>query len=209
MTNSMIFTPIKRVISKIKFVALHFGVAGLGIVVFLNQNDARSDDLSAKPTMTLSGSTLKIKTPSGKNQVIKLDRTTSASDITMENFTFGKYADLKILDTEGASQKFYKIYLYDISSGFYKYSRELSAIPCVQTDAKQKEILGACFHESACENWEERYTMSNTGKLALVKRSGTYCDATGQGYFYIDTYKNGKKISSTVKPVEDNPPDPK
>jgi hypothetical protein len=51
--------------------------------------------------------------------------------------------------------------------------------------------------------------MSNTGKLALVKRSGTYCDATGQGYFYIDTYKNGKKISSTVKPVEDNPPDPK
>lgn len=208
MTNSMNFNVIKQIISQIKFSALHFGVAGLGIVILFHQNDARSDDLSAKPTMTLSGNSLKIKTPAGKNQVIKLDHTISSSDITMENFTFGKYADLKILDTEGASQKFYKIYLYDTSSGFYKYSRELSAIPCVQTDAKQKEILGACFHESACENWEEKYTMSKTGKLALVKRSGTYCDATGQGYFYTDTYKNGKKISSTVKPVEDNPPDP-
>jgi hypothetical protein len=77
----------------------------------------------------------------------------------------------------------------------------------VQTDEKQKEIVGACFHESACENWEERYTMSKNGKLALVKKFGTYCDATGQGYSYSDTYKNGKKISSTTRPIEDSPPD--
>lgn len=182
-------------------------VAGLCVFFVFFQSSAWSESLSVKPTIVLGKGYLQIKTPAGKEQVISLGHEISASDVSLENFTFGKYADLKILDTEGASQKIYKVYLYDTSSGLYKYNKELSDIPCVQTDAKKKEIIGACFHESACENWDERYTMGKDGKLALVKRSGTYCDAAGQVFFYTDTFKNGKKTSSAVKPVEDGSSD--
>ncbi|WP_322063375.1 XAC2610-related protein [Paraburkholderia sp. J63] len=206
MTENSRLIAIWSAVLRNKYIARHGVVAGLCILLAFHQNKVWSEDLSVKPVIVLDGSSVQIKTPTGKDQVISLDHAVSASDISLENFTFGKYADLKILDTEGVSQKFYKVYLYDASSGLYKYSKELSALPCMQTDVKQKEIVGTCFHESACENWEERYTMSKTGKLALSEKSGTYCDATGQGYFYTDTYKNDKKISSTIKPVEDNPP---
>ncbi|MBK5164813.1 XAC2610-related protein [Paraburkholderia domus] len=160
------------------------------------------DEVLIKPDISIEGRNLLVKNPKGVEQIISLDHNISLSDVTLESLTFNKFADIKVLDTEGASQKLYKVYLYRPTDGMYVYSKELSDVPCLQVDGKRKELVGACFHESACENWVERYKVTNLGKLSLVEQSGTYCDPTGQTYSYTDKFRNGKKISSTVKPSQ-------
>jgi hypothetical protein len=165
-------------------------------------DEARCEDVTVKPEIAVEGRNLSVTSPKGRGQVISFDHDISLSDVTLESLTFGKYADIKILDTEGASQKLYKVYLYRPADGIYVYSRELSNVPCLQVDSKRKELVGACFHESACENWVERYKVTNRGKLSLVEQSGTYCDPAGQSYSYTDKFRNGKKVSSTAKPIQ-------
>ncbi|ANB73387.1 hypothetical protein AYM40_14210 [Paraburkholderia phytofirmans OLGA172] len=134
-------------------------------------------------------------------QTIIVDHEVKLVDVKFENLTSGGYEDLKVLNTRGASQEFYDVYLYSPKQGIYVFNKELSDIPCLQADAKRKQVIGACFHESSCENWEERYTLSARGVLSLIERRGTYCDPTGQTYFYVDRFKNGKHIYSKVTPL--------
>lgn len=178
-----------------------FSMTAILFLISIHANDARCENFPIKPDFIVSGRDLLIKTPSGNRQKISFDHEISLSDITLESLTFGEYADIKILDTEGASQRFYKVYLYRQYEGIYVYSKGLSDVPCLRIDGRKKELVGACFHESACENWTERYKVSNLGKLSIVERAGTYCDPAGQTYMYVDKFKSGKRISSVVKPI--------
>ncbi len=155
----------------------------------------------AKPNLRIEGSVVFIKTPAGKDQKLVFDHTIVASDITVQSLSFGRFADLKVLDTEGANQKLYKVFLYHPDTGLYVFNSKLSNIPCLEVDQRRKQLIGACFHASACENWTERYKFSPPEKLSLVERAGTYCDAAGEGYEYIEKYSNGKTVSSTVRPA--------
>lgn len=157
-------------------------------------------DLSS---VTISDGHAYVTTPSGRKQVIVARNGGADSSAKFIDLTFNGYADLLILRDRGASQIFYDVYLYSKEKDAYVYDKDLSNIPCLDVDSKRKELVGQCFHESACENWEEHYSVSPEGKLSLVERKGTYCDPTGgQGYTYIDRFRNGKKISSKTLPIE-------
>jgi len=134
------------------------------------------------------------KTKSSKNGTIRHD----AHHIDL---TFDGHADLLILRDSGANQEFYDAYIYDKENNAYIHNERLSDIPCLDVDVEKKELVGQCFHESACENWKEYYLVSSTGDISLVERKGTYCDPiSGQEYAYIDRFRNGKKISSKIWP---------
>jgi hypothetical protein len=155
------------------------------------------------PSVTISDGRAYVTTPSGKKWVIPAKNVTSESDAKFLDLTFNGYADLLILRDRGANQEFYDIYLYSEEKDEYVYNKRLSNIPCLNVDIKRKELVGQCFHESACENWAEYYSVSSKGRISLVERKGTYCDPTGGlGYAYIDRFRNGKRISSKISPVK-------
>lgn len=155
------------------------------------------------PSVTISDDHAYVTTPSGKKQVISTKNGVMESDARFIDLTFNGYADLVILRDSGANQKFYDVYLYSKERDKYIYNKRLSDIPCLSVDQKNKELVGQCFHESSCENWEEHYSVSQKGIISLVERKGTYCDPTsGQGYTYIDRFRNGKRISSKTSPVD-------
>lgn len=155
------------------------------------------------PSVTMSDGHAYVITPSGKRQVISTKNGAMEPDAKFIDLTFNGYADLVMLRDSGANQRFYDVYLYSKGKDEYVYNERLSGIPCLSVDEKNKELVGQCFHESSCENWEEHYSVSPKGNISLVERKGTYCDPTGgQGYSYIDRFRNGKKISSKTSPVD-------
>ena len=154
------------------------------------------------PSESMSDGHAYVTTPSGKRQAISVKNGVTASDAKLIDLTFNGYADLVVLRDSGANQKFYDVYLYSRQKDEYIYNKRLSDIPCLSVDQKNKELVGQCFHESSCENWEEHYSVSPKGNISLVERKGTYCDPTGgEGYTYIDRFRNGKKMSSKTSPV--------
>lgn len=156
---------------------------------------------AAAPEISIYKNKVYVNSPSGAKQVILLDHDIKREDVRVEDLTFNGYHDLKILNERGAAQEFYNVYLYSSSLGKYVFNKKLSDIPCLQVDAEKKQLVGACFHISACENWSEHYAVTRLGRVSLVARAGAYCDATGQVYSYVDHFKNGKQISSKVIPV--------
>lgn len=158
-----------------------------------------------KPEISVHGNKVYVMALSGKTQTISFDHEMQSEDVKIEDLTFNGYLDLKILKDQGATQKFYSVYLYSPRLGVFIFNKKMSDIPCLQIDIERKQLMGACFHESSCENWTERYAVSRDGTLSLVERNGAYCDPTGQAYTYVDRFKNGKQISSKITPVPDNP----
>ncbi|MBK5125457.1 MAG: hypothetical protein P4N59_16090 [Negativicutes bacterium] len=174
----------------------------VGLVLFLKialiSNDSWSQRLQSTPEVSVDENRINISLPSGQMQTITVDREVKLVDVKLEDLTFSGREDLKVLKTRGAAQEFYDVYLYSPKQGKYVFNKKLSDVPCLQADAKRRQVIGACFHESSCENWEERYTVSARGALSLIERRGTYCDPMGKTYSYVDRFKNGKKISSKV-----------
>jgi hypothetical protein len=155
------------------------------------------------PTATMSDGHAYVTTPSGEMQVISIKNGGVEFAPEFIDLTFNGYADLLILRDKGANQEFYDVYLYSKEKDQYIYNKQFSNIPCLTVDLDKKQLVGQCFHESACENWEGRYSVSPKGNISLVERKGTYCDPTsGQGYTYIDHFKNGKRTSSRTSPVD-------
>ncbi|MEP9325651.1 hypothetical protein PPMP20_21365 [Paraburkholderia phymatum] len=153
------------------------------------------------PQITVSGKELRVLM-AGKSQVIKLNHTVNRDDIHWEDLNFDGHPDLKVLSSRGATQEFFDVYLYVPSTGKFIYNKQLSEVPCVQADAQARQVVGACFHESACSNWSERYSIGKNERLTLLERDGTYCDtSTGDAFSYVDRFSNGKRISSKVKPI--------
>ena len=144
-----------------------------------------------------------ITTPGGKKQTIPAKNATSDADVKFLDLTFQGRRDLLVLRDRGANQEFYDVYLYSKQNDNFIYSKSLSEIPCLSVDAKNENLVGQCFHASACENWEEYYSVTPDGKTSLVRKRGTYCDpGTGQTYKYIDLFHNGKRISSNTTLVQ-------
>ncbi|WP_419469173.1 XAC2610-related protein [Burkholderia pseudomultivorans] len=149
------------------------------------------------PNVTISDGHAYVTTPSGKRQIISLKNCEDGLDVKFIDLNFDGYSDLMMLRDGGANQKFYDVYLYSKERDAYVFNKRLSEIPCLDVDARSKQLAGRCFHESACENWEEYYSVSKSGRISLVERKGTYCDPVGgQGYSYVDRFRNGKRISS-------------
>jgi hypothetical protein len=154
------------------------------------------------PSFLLKDDCIEVARPTGATQTIKLGRKVESDDIKFEDLNFDGCLDLKVLRERGATQEFYDVFLYSQVSKRYVYSKELSEIPCVSADPAHREIVGACFHESSCENWEEHYSVAPNGKLSLTERVGTYCDPDGDTYSYVDKLKDGKKVSSKVRQLK-------
>ncbi|REE19208.1 hypothetical protein B0G71_2282 [Paraburkholderia sp. BL27I4N3] len=170
-------------------------------VVLLQNGLVLAKEVAASE-ITLSGRELRVITAETK-QTIWLNHDVNKKDISWEDLNFDGHPDLKILSSRGASQEFYDVYLFNFSVKKYVYSKRLSALPCIQADLKRHQIVGTCFHENACENWSERYSINKSGKLNLLERVGTYCDtATGEAFSYVDRFSNGKRISSKVAPMK-------
>lgn len=156
------------------------------------------------PSIRISGGYAHITTPTGKKQIIEVRDAVSSDDANFSDLTFsGKKLDLMILRDRGANQEYYDVYLYSVVKDKFIFNEWLSRIPCLIVDSRRRQLVGACFHESACENWEEHYSVASNGKISLVERRGTYCDGGGRVYGYIDVFKRGRKVSSRVKLIED------
>jgi hypothetical protein len=157
-------------------------------------------------TVIVANGYVTVTTPSGKKQTIPAKNAASDADVKFADLTFNGQNDLMVLRDRGANQEFYDIYLYSKRDDKFIYNKNLSEIPCLGVDVKSEKLVGQCFHESACENWEEYYSVTPDGKTSLSEKRGTYCDpSTGQGYKYIDKFRNGKRVSSNSAPIEEKP----
>ncbi|WP_175897020.1 XAC2610-related protein [Burkholderia pseudomultivorans] len=154
------------------------------------------------PSVIISDGQACVTTASGKGKIIYLKNWEGGPDVKFIDLNFDGYADLMMPRDRGASQKFYNVYLYHRDGDYYVFNGRLSGIPCLDVDVKEKKLIGQCFHESACENWEEYYSVSKSGRISLIERKGTYCDpVSGKGYSYVDNFRNGKRISSNSSPL--------
>jgi hypothetical protein len=149
------------------------------------------------PISYISGGVLSVTTPSGAVQKILANHPISATDVSFEDLNFDGYPDIKVFNSAGNVERFYSVYLYDPKSKTYQFDSGFSKIPCVEADRETHEVVGACFHASACENWVERYSVDRRNRLSLLSRKGTYCNpSTGESFSYDDRFKNGRRISS-------------
>lgn len=149
------------------------------------------------PKFSASGAMLTVTTPSGVKQKIHTGHPISARDVSFEDLNFDRHADIKVLNLAGNVQRFYSVYLYDPRSNIYRFDSGFSKVPCVGTEKDTHEVVGACFHASACENWVERYSVDRRNRLTLLSRKGTYCNpSTGESFSYDDRFENGRRISS-------------
>ncbi|TAL94234.1 MAG: hypothetical protein EPN73_17895 [Paraburkholderia sp.] len=155
------------------------------------------------PVVTaVSDDAVSVITPLGRSQVIRASHPVSKDDVSFEDVNLDGYTDIKVSKYAGNVEKFYDVYLFNAKTNRYVLSKEFSNIPCVESDRKTRQVIGACFHASACENWIERYSVDRLNQLHLQSREGTYCDpSTGNAFSYVDFFKNGKRISSTSKPL--------
>jgi hypothetical protein len=173
-----------------------------GIFYFLCGIAAFSEEISS---VALKDGYVSVTTPAGKTQMIYARDATSAKDVKLVDLTFNGQKDLMILRDRGANQEFYDVYLYSKRDDKFIYNKNLSMIPCLGVDVKSKSLIGQCFHESSCENWEEYYSLTSDGKTSIIERKGTYCDpTTGQSYHYTDQFRNGKRVSSSVNSMKNN-----
>lgn len=149
------------------------------------------------PKFSAFGAVLTVTTPSGVKQKIHAAHPIATGNSSFEDLNFDGRADIKILNSAGNVERFYSVYLYDPRSKTYRLDSGFSKVPCVEADKNTHEVVGACFHASACENWVERYSVDQRNRLTLVSRKGTYCNpSTGESFSYDDRFKNGRRISS-------------
>lgn len=168
-------------------------------VLLLTDNVMAEDVFTFTPSVEKIGDSIKIKTRAGGWQIIPLGYPFNVNDISLEDVNFDRFADIEIQRTSGNVEKFSNIYLYDESRDGYIFSAELSKVPCLEVDKKEGQLIGACFHASACENWSERYSIGHINHLHLVSREGTYCDqSSGETFSYVDSFEDGRRVSSKV-----------
>jgi hypothetical protein len=159
-----------------------------------------------KPIVTsVSDETILVITPLGQSQALHVSHPVSKYDISFEDLNFDGYQDIKVFRSAGNVEKFYDVYLFNPTTKKYVLSKDFSNVPCVEADQKTRQVLGVCFHASACENWIERYSVDRLNRLHLRSKEGTYCDpSTGNAFSYVDLFKNGKRISSKSTPLHND-----
>jgi hypothetical protein len=132
-----------------------------------------------------------------KESAEKADGSTFIAD-----FNFDKIPDFAVLRDSGIERHF-DVYIFDAKSGTYLFNKPISELACPAVDARKKLVLSTCNHASACEKWQDSFTMSKAG-LTLVRRDSTTCDpASGLGFKYFETYRNNRIIHKKTKPIDD------
>lgn len=136
-------------------------------------------------------------------QIIYLETALNAeSKIVIRDFNLDGIDDIGVTGDEGNVERFMNVYIYSKSNSKFELSKSLSAIPCLTVNVKNKNVSGECFHVSSCENWREVYSIKMRDSLRLIEKSGYYCDpSTNTSYRYIEKYRNGKLVKSSVAEV--------
>lgn len=127
-----------------------------------------------------------------------VDASSLSSNVTVADFNFDGRMDFSVLSSMGASVIFHDVFLFHPETGRYLRNETMSELPCVTTDTEENVLVGSCFHGSACENWQEAYTVSGFDELVLVRRWGTECCPASESCYYVyDTRydKDGNVIS--------------
>ncbi|MFZ3157167.1 MAG: hypothetical protein WA124_06640 [Smithella sp.] len=96
-------------------------------------------------------------------------------EVQMVDVNFDGYLDLRLLDNAGATgNDWYSTYIYDRSSGKFKYHHELSQLSGITIDQKMKQII-TYNREGACAEYIEYYGFARN-KLVLLKAKWTEID---------------------------------
>lgn len=113
------------------------------------------------------------------------------------DFNFDGLPDISIPRDFGI-ERYSDVYLFDTKRGTYRLNKFLSSLACPSANRESRTITSTCNHASACEKWQDTYTFKNEVP-SLVQRDGTSCDpASGKDLKYIDIYRNGVVVKSTV-----------
>ena len=117
-------------------------------------------------------------------------------DIIVGDYNFDGHMDFSCFSTSGAATGFRAVFLFDPGKREFIQSETMSNLPCIDVDAEKKLVTGTCFHGSACENWQESYTVSGHDTLQPVRRWGTECGPASEDYYYVfeTRYRNGEII---------------
>ncbi|MCP1603816.1 XAC2610-related protein [Pseudomonas citronellolis] len=94
------------------------------------------------------------------------------------------------------------VFIFNEKSKSFIKNEEISNIPCLEIDEKNKRISGTCFSSSNCDTWSEEYKFNKEEKLEITAMKGTYCDpSTGDTYSYFEKYNDGKISKRKVAPI--------
>jgi hypothetical protein len=124
--------------------------------------------------------------------------------IRFQDIDFDGHADLWLPGKPGAAA-LSEVYLFDAASKRFVHHDELSNLPCLEVNAKNKTVSGTCFREDACEKWTELYKFDAGSRLILTEKKGTYCipgTADKEYFSYVQKYGKGKLIDSKIKTIK-------
>jgi hypothetical protein len=89
-------------------------------------------------------------------------------EVQMVDVNFDGYLDLRLLDNAGATgNDWYATYIYNPSSGKFKYHHELSQLSGITIDQKMKQII-TYNRGGYCDEYREYYKLVRN-KLILLK----------------------------------------
>lgn len=130
-------------------------------------------------------------------QRIEHDNPEYPPDVVVEDYNFDGHRDVSLFGSMGAATMFREVYLFDPEANCYTRSDTLSDLPCITTDTENQLVVAACFHNSACENWQEAYAVTGFDNLTLVRMWGTRCGPVSESHYevYDIEYENGNVVT--------------
>lgn len=121
------------------------------------------------------------------------------SMITCRDVNFDGATDILVEHPPAGQIQMTSIFLFQKENKSYEKNEELSNLPCLEINPKEKTVSGVCFSSSACDRWSETYIFDGNS-LKIISTKGTYCDpSTGIAYRYFENYKDGKVIDKQVE----------
>lgn len=153
-----------------------------------------SDEKNSKPYNCTGKFEKKIET--------LLENLSDNEKIEFTDINFDGQPDIIIRHPPSGQTQMSSVFIFDEKSKSFIKNEEISNIPCLTIDEKNKRVSGACFSSSNCDTWSEEYKFSKEGKLEITAMKGTYCaPSTGDAYSYFETYNDGKISERKVAPI--------
>lgn len=118
------------------------------------------------------------------------------------DINFDGQPDIIIRHPPSGQTQMSSVFIFNEKSKSFIKNEEISNIPCLAIDEKNKRLSGTCFSSSNCDTWSEEYKFNTEGKLEITAMKGTYCDpSTGDAYSYFEKYNDGKISERKVAPI--------
>lgn len=137
------------------------------------------------------------------NKLLEIESANIADgSVFITDFNFDKKPDFAVLRDSGI-ERYFDVYVFDAKTGTYQLNKAISELACPTVNTKKRLVLSTCNHASACDKWQDSFTVSAAG-LELVRRDGTTCDpASGREFKYFEVYSNNKIIHKKTSPTND------